>query len=715
MVTCASSEPSAEGPLPLPPPVPLRWAVSSKEIHGSSSPVSPAPSGANSCGALLGDYRGQDAQLRQEEREREAELRSLEQARWTRTVRTLEEEVTSRRIALSNAQELARERRRLAEEEEQHNEARAQAGNEDAEFQGTRDEAVRWRTAGVRASEAVERLEMMSGQELIRAERLRGCALVQQARCLDLERLTEARSAQVQKLTTQVNGLQQRNNWCHQEAEQERNLWILRRRELERALEDVQRASADVRTGFEHQRQEHATKRERVFKNMRAQLERQEVAIMASGTSEAAVSSTDTVAPAQGCSQISGRRRPSSGPPGSPGSPSRRRIASPGASGGSRVASLRSALHRQEESSKKELQVLRSKVFTEQQQARSFSSLTSRLSKARSDLASVEDTLAQCRARHKEHECRLQLAQAQLENRPSELHRKITAIQRAAGLADLSKLGSGLFAEAETEAQAAKALVALSKQNEQEFRLTEASHHAAVAGLRSELEERRSAAVSSSVQALASARARPPVDVERRIQAIWQTHHADQAARNAACDEQLWQLDNEASQAEAAYLRLRHALVSECEEAERLHDDLIEEQVEQRRKLVEQLAESGAGTVNDADFGGLLDVVEAAAGSGDMAASHACALAEDTRSVSPPSPSSGRSPPRYPMRTQTTTRGRSPRPVVAEGGHARVSRAGVSPRAARAAARTPAAPRVGSPPHASAARVPLKAHHSAMR
>merc|ERR1711972_725103 len=79
---------------------------------------------------------------------------------------------------------------------------------------------------------------------------------------------------------------------------------------------------------------------------------------------------------------------------------------------------------------------------------------------------------------------------------------------------------------------------------------------------------------------------------------------------SARCEEEVLQVNDEAAQGEAAYLRLRHALVTECEEAERLHEDLLEEQAEQRRKLVEQLAEVGGRAAGVKELGGLEELMD---------------------------------------------------------------------------------------------------------
>ncbi|CAE8614284.1 unnamed protein product [Polarella glacialis] len=224
------------------------------------------------------------------------------------------------------------------------------------ELTAVREEAAAWKACARSASEAVQRLEVLAGKEQIRAERLRGCALQQQSRCVDLERHLEAESAQKTRLAAQVQALGSRVAWRHQEAEQERSMWVLQRRELDRALEDARHRITEAEVEAEAVQREAAMKRDRTLRQLRAQFERQEAAIVASSGSAIGEDESSAGSPRALYHSAAPRRRRSC-----PGKGAR-------SLQGTKVAALRSAIYRQDQEGKREIHDLQAEFFREQQQ-----------------------------------------------------------------------------------------------------------------------------------------------------------------------------------------------------------------------------------------------------------------------------------------------------------------------------------------------------------
>lgn len=302
-------------------------------------------------------------------------------------VKALEEDVGSRRQLLVSAQSL-----------QYHAADSAHDG-----LEGELAEALIQATYGVEAESnavrVVEQLETLAGQELIRMERLRGCALAQRARCMDLEQCVEKRTAQTHKLSNRIQALEQRVSWSSQQAANERNIWILKKRELDRNLDDVRSAGRRWLADVGALCQESASRRDNDVKLLRTQFERQAAMILVTEEVEG---------------RVDARARASSAPSGNS-------VAS--ASSGARIASMRASLRRQEEDRRRQVREINEEMLWERQTSeaeaalhrRRNEELRHRVKAMHAELFRQEQSVRDLEARRKVQEVRFAEQRARVE------------------------------------------------------------------------------------------------------------------------------------------------------------------------------------------------------------------------------------------------------------------------------------------------------------
>lgn len=320
---------------------PDAWEEETSAVGQNYSNVS----AASTVDALLYDLRQQDFELWRDEREREAELHRLEQAKWEKVLGRLEAELAGKQQMLAQVMEpaagittldpkapLSAFERELCEER--------QLADEYCE------EATNFHQMAMKASEEVERLEAAVAQESLRTERLRGIALTNQTCCADLEKNVESHRIHTRSLTEQIHTLEHKLRIRQQEMEKEEGMWNHKRAELERVLETVRQRSAESQVEYQRRRHEVLQQREREVRQFRTHTEHQ--ILSAQQASQRHIEAEEAAA-----SKSARRRTP---------------LSNVDSKEAAKIASLRSALHRQEEECKKELREIKSEFFSEQQQ-----------------------------------------------------------------------------------------------------------------------------------------------------------------------------------------------------------------------------------------------------------------------------------------------------------------------------------------------------------
>jgi len=302
-------------------------------------------------------------------------------------VKALEEDVGSRRQLLVSAQS-----------RQYHAADSAYDG-----LEGKLAEALTQATYAVEAESnavrVVEQLETLAGQELIRMERLRGCALAQRARCMDLEQCVEKRTAQTHKLSNRIQALEQRVSWSSQQAAHERNIWILKKRELDRNLDDVRSAGRRWLADVGALCQESAWRRDNDVKLLRTQFERQAAMILVTEEVEG---------------RVDARARASSAPSGN---------SAASASSGARIASMRASLRRQEEDRRRQVREINEEMLWERQTSeaeaalhrRRNEELRHRVKAVHAELFRQEQSVRDLEARRKVQEVRFAEQRARVE------------------------------------------------------------------------------------------------------------------------------------------------------------------------------------------------------------------------------------------------------------------------------------------------------------
>jgi len=232
-------------------------------------------------------YRGISEEHDSQAHSLQAQLRALERKRWDREMGELEARVAARRGQVVAAEEASEGRAAWRHEEEASlSSRRRQAAEEQerravAEMGRARHEAARHAGCALRAQEAIQRLRVLANQELIRTERLRGSSLGQQARCLQLERSLEQKQGEVRAMHARAEHVQGHVAWRQQEVAQDRKFWAQRRRTLEKALEDAQFIALEEQNLLHSRRRDLQNRNERMARNLRAQLEKQEATFLA--------------------------------------------------------------------------------------------------------------------------------------------------------------------------------------------------------------------------------------------------------------------------------------------------------------------------------------------------------------------------------------------------------------------------------------------------
>ncbi|CAE8620930.1 unnamed protein product, partial [Polarella glacialis] len=557
------------------------------------------------------------------------ETRLQDRACWEQTVRELEEQARARHQQLIHAQELVLSQDSYWAKEVEHAELSlelAEMQDVQVELTAVREEAAAWKACARSASEAVQRLEVLAGKEQIRAERLRGCALQQQSRCVDLERHLEAESAQKTRLAAQVQALGSRVAWRHQEAEQERSMWVLQRRELDRALEDARHRITEAEVEAEAVQREAAMKRDRTLRQLRAQFERQEAAIVASSGSAIGEDESSAGSPRALYHSAAPRRRRSC-----PGKGAR-------SLQGTKVAALRSAIYRQDQEGKREIHDLQAEFFREQQQL-SLEEFSWRQRHQRLSSQLRDSLISASEARHpplpspgtslntpprltrspselpkhlidadgaglEPREC---LASSALEAshfrpfRGAASRRPLPALlspcrgRSPSSTAPSSPSGSRGQRSPQTARQQSLRSIEPAVL-EEELGLSAAGQAVQISHLRAELSEEQQLEarclqrIRTAQEELTSAYCVQEQGIEQSLR-LFKTSQAQLEEEAAVRHEQEFSaVSLEAEQAEQAYLRLRSALVEQCEQEESLHEELLAEQAEHRRCLVAELA-----------------------------------------------------------------------------------------------------------------------------
>lgn len=561
-----------------------------------------------------------------------ATTRAEERLRWERTVRELEEEVSARRQQFAGAQELLQSQEACWAKEIEHEElacelAAVEAGTPRSEME-LATAAIEWQTSAKAAVEAVQRLELLANKELIRTERLRGCALVQQARCSDLERRLETETASVQKLQAQISTLVQQAAWRQQEAQQDQSMSVLRRQGLDRELEAMRWQLEETEAETEARRREASARRDRATKQFRAQLERQEAKVLCgSGSPRSQHSTSSTVQP--------GRR------------------SSYGSSGTSKqapqVAALRTAIYRQEQDAKRELQDLRAEVSAARHELEAERGpwlydrgrLELRLAEALGALSIEQASVTTAETERMDQGATLRSLEEGLETQPRTLLLKLVALgvdpalvlstprgdatRASQGAGPMPAKGSSSPSQSCSDASVAEdafvpapvqalrpALEQASASNrglvqalqEQEAvaekcRLEAVQHTNLISKLREDLvdehclEARCVQQMRTAQEELGAACRRQEAGVEQALRTLRQLQLRLQEDQATAHEYEFLELSFEADEAEHAYLRLRSALVAECEQEERLHAELLAQQAEQRQSLVKEFALAG--------------------------------------------------------------------------------------------------------------------------
>jgi hypothetical protein len=285
---------------------------------------------------------------------------------------------------------------------------------------------------------------------------------------------------------------------------------------------------------------------------------------------------------------------------------------------GAKVASLRTALRRHEEESRRDIRQLNTELVERQEALASTKmehfhgghGLMGNLAKISTEVSEAEDAIRAQRTLLEERDTFAEVTEAKLEARPIELSRRLEALDKSSltlpwaspcrlpGLVAraLGSPRSVSFSRGVSPSTALKAIYAdlqscqgeeiLQAQNRCEASATELLSEETACHGRLERHE----------EAIALATQREAAELGLKRRQLWVVHQA-------GLDEELFGrravLDNiraETSEAEQAYQRLRQALLVEHAEAEKLHAELMEEQALQRRRLIDATSHaSGRG------------------------------------------------------------------------------------------------------------------------
>lgn len=487
------------------------------------------------------------------------------------------------------------------------------------------EEAASWRQLAMKASEEVERLESAVSHESLRTERLRGIALTNQTCCADLEKNVESHRSHIGSLSDQINLLEHRLALRQQEVEKEEGMWNRKRADLERLLDTVRQRSAEAQIEAQRRRQEVAMQREREVRQFRSQTEQQISALQQASARQ--IEAEEASASRQ----------------------TRRRAASSNidTKEASKIAALRSALHRQEEETKKELREIKSEFFSEQQQLMADdASPRRRQRQARSQQLQVdvecargmfEAQLQRCLQQRKlfhaleeeeesqSQEALRQLGQLEVEACTGELGLFLDAVspgldagsEREPSLSPRMRSRASLARDRDEQTVAvvsgadlpgddpvAEKLRSICSemvgQHEAKLYRLHDEHQRAVRRLEAELADERQVIENQlqdhagSARATAAAISAGSADTARRLANLRTVceRAADQEA--SAWRRSFVKAQEEAAEDERRYTKLRRALLAEHEQAEMFHQRVRAEEIDQRRQLIEQLALSGA-------------------------------------------------------------------------------------------------------------------------
>jgi len=589
------------------------------------------------------EFREQDAQLWRADVEHEAELHQFERSCWERSTAALEDEVAARRRRLENASTLVGDGRQLRMEEQCRERSLLELKGS-AALAGAREEVARWQAEAKRATDHVNQLEFSIGDELIRTERMRGSALAQRARWIDLEQQMQVRSAAARRLAGEVGSLEQHAALEKQEAAQKHHLCDLRQRSLERRLDEMRRISWNARADAHRKGHDTTIRQERELRQLRAQLQRKSNTLSAAAEAAAAAVPPCTETGSYSGSTTAGRHRRSSTPDLGP-----------------RVASVRAAQRRQQEMGRREINDLRAELFKEQHEIENASfqresqqqELCWKLRQARSQLEVVAHTYNRAVTKQLEQVNELTDMEARLETKMEALeltHGKSaleakapctwsqtlalgepTAAHAASIVGRLPDVAFEVREAAFTaRVRARKAMQELSEQHvsevtlldreaatqlqtelatarmthQQELSCMNQRHHSHVARLRAELRAERTLPIPCPAVNLdlAGADCRLTENWDIKLQELRAAHNQNKAAELASYERRLRLTVDETNEVERMYLELRAALRAAAEEAKRTHEQVLEEQALQRQELVAALA----GGTDLGDFAELL-------------------------------------------------------------------------------------------------------------
>lgn len=529
-------------------------------------------------------------QLRRLSREREAELRAEERLRWQQAIQqlTARVEVEKRRLEELSAAEAVV----LVP-------GAAQAWTSIPTYADGRA----WHDSVDGHMEAIQRLQADASKELIKAERLKGSFLMQQARIMDLEQLLGERSVEAQRLVAEVARVERQSAERMLEESQLRHQWTLQRQKLDRRLEAAQSSATRAAREGQSARRALAVAHEREVRLLRSQRKRQEETMLRAepgSTSFSREGPTCTVTP-RAPSLASTRVSPAHGrladSPQTANHNSRRsRSSTPGGvpSAAAKVAALRTTVHRQERSGTHEIQALKSELFCEQQRLR-FSLEDSTVVRER-HLAVQQISQAEALTEALRTEAQAALGSLPLwRARLEELQDKATLCDRQSLLGPrLRAVGEVIHREPLRDPLESPSSPPSDSFRDYQLQVARASV------LRPEIEEElRSAAAARSAQMDVFAEILAErVNLKEELARAEATGHRQGSIAAGSPSHQvvLSQIVQETEEAEDAYQRLRSALVAECQQAQRLHDELLQEQAAQRKRLVDQLQSAGAGT-----------------------------------------------------------------------------------------------------------------------
>eukprot|EP00929_Paragymnodinium_shiwhaense_P026158 TRINITY_DN15608_c0_g1_i2.p1 TRINITY_DN15608_c0_g1~~TRINITY_DN15608_c0_g1_i2.p1 ORF type:complete len:706 (-),score=206.79 TRINITY_DN15608_c0_g1_i2:410-2527(-) len=488
-------------------------------------------------------------------------------------------------------------------------------------------------------------IDALGRQELIAMERIRGCALARQACLLDLQRLVAARSEQSQDTLQRIRKLGEELAQRREEASQEREAWEQRQRGWERALKEVEAEAQSAQSSLRHWRQETEEEQHRELQEAEGRLLEQEAralraaeeALEAQRAAEGPPSHAMALPCVQGEDELNGSPdvsqvdmpvdvtpRKASRDGGyssarSPGSvtstprvpaltPSLQSFVSPSAisvavssgaaagSSGSKVAALRSALRKQATAEREGL------AAEEWQLSASSAATAAELAEARARVDAAGEKLTETSVLLQEQRCLAADIEEKLRSEAKQLKQRVDLLEDNAvgpGLSPrrhlpefvLSRL-AGVDLHGDLQAQLQAIINGMKLEHDKAMRKVQHELQSSVEKCRQEIHEHEEytqqclAEEAEHGKELLQAAREEFLETDEQLRLLWQVNDLAVLDQSTPRLVELHQVRLEAEEAKRAYAKLKAALVEEHKRAEKLHDDLMAEQAEQRRMLV---------------------------------------------------------------------------------------------------------------------------------